>query len=538
MAFAPFGNHFHRRLAKIFFLILAAALLPTALRAQSVPGGRVVLVLPFENHSGNATLNWIGNSFPDTLDRRLNSAGFLTISHDDRVFALTHLGLPGDFRPSRATTIRIAQQLDANYVVIGSFTVAESQIAIQSQVLSIDQLRLSPPVDNTGALDHLYDAENSIAWKVARTIDPNLNVAEQTFLGAGEGAVPLPAFEDYIRGINASSSAEALERLKTAVAAAPNYTAALLALGKQQYLARDYTSASTTLAKVPLSDPQALEANFYLGLARFNAANYAGAYSAFEFVSGRLPLPEVVNNQGVALSRQGKDAVALYQRASAADPSDEDYHYNLAIALWRRGDLQTALQEADACLKLKPNDPEAGSLRAHLSIAPAGSKLDPNSGFAPVERIRRTYSEAAFRQAAFQLDQLRAARMATLPPAERATEYTLVGRDYLTRGLLPQAEQQFQSAIAAEANSAAAHAGLAEVRERSGNAKDARAEAEHSINIQPNVPAFLVLARLDIAQNQLPAAAEDISRALHVEPTNSAALAMRQNLQQRGQSVR
>jgi tetratricopeptide (TPR) repeat protein len=537
MASSPSRNRTHRLLAKIFVLLLAA-LSPAVLIAQSLPGGRVVLVLPFENRSGDATLNWIGNSFPDTLDRRLNSAGFLTISHDDRVFALTHLGLPGDFRPSRATTIRIAQQLDANYVVIGSFTLANGQIAIQSQVLSIARLTLSPPVTGAAALDRLYDAENSIAWKVARTIDPSLNVAEQTFLGAGEGAVPLPAFEDYIRGINASTSAEALQRLKTAVAAAPNYAAALLALGKQQYLARDYTSAAATLAKVPLSDPQALEANFYLGLSRFNAANYAGAYTAFEFLSSRLPLPEVVNNQGVALSRQGKDAVALYQRASAADPSDEDYHYNLAIALWRRGDLQTALQEADACLKLKPNDPEAGSLRAHLSMAPAASKLDPNSGFAPVERIRRNYSEAAFRQAAFQLDQLRAARMATLAPPQRAAEYTTLGREYLSQGLLPQAEQQFQSALAADSNSAAAHAGLAEVRERSGNAKDARAEAQRSLALQANVPALLVLARLDIAQNQLPAAADDISRALHVEPANSAALAMRQSLQQRGQSVR
>jgi tetratricopeptide (TPR) repeat protein len=536
MASAPAGNRSHYRLAKIFPLLLAA-LSPAIASAQSASGGRVVLVLPFENRSGNATLNWIGDSFPDTLDRRLNSAGFLTISHDDRVYALTHLGLPGDFRPSRATTIRIAQQLDANYVVIGGFSLDNGQIDIQSQVLSVNKLTLSPAVTDGGTLDHLYDAENSIAWKVARTIDPSLNVAEQTFLGAG-GAVPLPAFEDYIRGINAPTSAEAIQRLRTAVAEAPNYTAALLALGKQQYLARDYASASATLAKVPLSDPQALEANFYLGLARFNAANYAGAYSAFEFVAGRLPLPEVVNNQGVALSRQGKDAVALYQRASAADPSDEDYHYNLAIALWRRGDLQTALQEADVCLKLKPNDPEAGSLRAHLSIAPTGSRLDSNSGFAPVERIRRNYSEAAFHQAAFQLDQLRAARMATLAPGERATEYTTLGRDYLAQGLLPQAEQQFQSAIAADSNSAAAHAGLAEVRERSGNAKDARAEAQHSINLQANVPALLVLARLDIAQNQLPAAAEDVSRALHVEPTNSAALAMRQNLQQRGQSVR
>jgi tetratricopeptide (TPR) repeat protein len=537
MALAPSGNRLLHRLTKIIFLLLAV-LAPAPLAAQAVPGGRVILVLPFENRSGNATLNWIGDSFPDALDRRLNSAGFLTISHDDRVYSLRHLGLPGDFRPSRATTIRIAQQLDANYVVIGSFTLASGQIAIQSQVLSIDKLTLSPPVTGGADLDRLYDAENSIAWKVARTIDPTFNVAEQTFLGAGEGAVPLPAFEDYIRGINAPTSAEALQRLKTAVAAAPNYAAALLALGKQQFLARDYTSAATTLAKVPLSDPQALEANFYLGLARFNAANYAGAYTAFEFLAVRLPLPEVVNNQGVALSRQGKDAVALYQRASDADPSDEDYHYNLAIALWRRGDLQTALHEADLALKLKPNDPEAGSLRAHLSIAPAGSKLDPNGGFAPVERIRRNYSEAAFRQAAFQLDQLRATRMATLPPAQRATEYTELGSEYLAQGLLPRAEQQFQFALAADPNSAAAHAGLAEVRERSGNAKDARAEAQHSINLQPNVPALLVLARLDIAQNQLPAAADDVSRALHVEPANSAALAMRQSLQQHGQSVR
>ncbi len=537
MALALSGNRSHHPLAKIVFLTLAA-LAPATLAAQTLTGGRVVLVLPFENRSGNATLNWIGNSFPDTLDRRLNSAGFLTISHDDRVYSLTHLGLPGDFRPSRATAIRIAQQLDANYVVIGSFTLASGQIAIQSQVLSIGKLTLSPPVTDGAPLDRLYDAENATAWKVARTIDPTFNVAEQTFLGAGEGAVPLPAFEDYIRGINAPTPAEALQRLRTAVAAAPSYAAALLALGKQHYVARDYTAAATTLAKVPLSDPQALEANFYLGLARFNAANYAGAYNAFEFLASRLPLPEVVNNQGVALGRQGKDAVALYQRASAADPSDEDYHYNLAIALWRRGDLPTALQEADACLKLKPNDPEAGSLRAHLSIAPAGSKLDPNGGFAPVERIRRNYSEAAFRQAAFQLDQLRAARMATQPPIQRATEYTELGHEYLAQGLLPRAEQQFQSALAADSNSAAAHAGLAEVRERSGNAKDARAEAQHSINIQPNVQALLVLARLDMAQNQLPAAAEDVSRALHVEPANSAALAMRQSLQQRGQSVR
>jgi TolB-like protein len=104
--------------------VFASIAAPPRQQAQgsTLPGGRVVLVLPFDNRSGNPSLNWIGDSFPDTLNKRLNSSGFLTISRDDRAFALDHLGLPAGFRPSRATTIRIAQQLDANFVVVGSYT--------------------------------------------------------------------------------------------------------------------------------------------------------------------------------------------------------------------------------------------------------------------------------------------------------------------------------------------------------------------------------------------------------------------------------
>jgi tetratricopeptide (TPR) repeat protein len=507
-------------------------------RAQEACG-RVVLVLPFDNHSGDASLNWIGNSFPDTFDKRLESAGFLTISHDDRAFAYDHLGLPVDFRPTRATTIRIAQQLDANYVVFGSFTVADGRISIQAKVLSIDKLRLSPAIEDSAELSRLFDAENAVAWKVAKSLDPKFAVSEPTFLAA-PGAVPLPAFEDYIRGINATTDAERLKRLQGAVTLVPNYAAALLALGKQQFAARNFDGAAVTLAKVPQTDRVALEANFYLGLARFNTADYAGAQKAFAFVQARLPLPEVVNNDGVALSRQGKDGVEQFRKATAADPSDEDYHYNLAIALYRRGDIAGAAREAETALRLKPSDNEAIQFLAQLKQAAPGTKLVASAdttGFSPVERIRRNYSETGFRQAAFQLDQVRAMRLEMLPPAERAVEYTQLGRQYLAQGLLPEAETQFQYALAADANSADAHAGMAQLAEKSGDATKARDEAKTSLIMNPNVPALLVLARLDMADKQMAASADDVSRALQIEPTDAHAIALKLVLQQRGQTV-
>lgn len=514
--------------------------------------GRVVLVLPFDNRSGQPNLDWIGDSFPDTLNQRLTSAGFLTISTDDRQYALDHLGLPADFKPSRASTIRIAQTLDANFVIVGSYTVSKGHIAVQAQVLNVDKLNLSQALNDSSELPRLFDVENSIAWTIAKHIDPHFNVALQTFLSAA-GGVPLSSFENYIRGISAASPQEQIKRLQMAIALTPNYPAALLALGKVQFTRREYDQAAVTLAKIPHSDRRALEAGFYLGLARFNSGKYADAESAFAFVASRLPLPEVVNNQGVASSRQGHNAVPLFQRASTADPNDADYHYNLAVSLLRQGDFAGAQRAVDEALKLRPTDKEAAMLKARIrsgrslnpspatstkaASASAAAPASDDSDFDPLERIRRTYSEASFRQAAFQLDQMRAMRLANLPPAKQALEYIQSGNDYLAQGLIPEAEQEFQAAIAADPSSADAHTGLAQIRERTGNTDDARAEAQTSLKLHPTADAYVVLAKIELEAKQMDASAADVSNALKLDSKKPAALAMRQALLARGQRI-
>ena len=187
------------------------------------------------------------------------------------------------------------------------------------------------------------------------------------------------------------------------------------------------------------------------------SGNYPRAEEAFAAVARVLPLPEVVNNQAVALSRRSKDAAAaipLFRQATAADPTDADYHFNLAVSLHRHGDQAEALTELAQAIKLHPADSEAKSAQEAWKSNSTASD--------PLERIKRNYNGAAFRQAALMLDQVEDARLAALPGPQRAARLASSAREKLNRGLLLEAERGFQAALAADTSSDEAKAGLAE----------------------------------------------------------------------------
>jgi tetratricopeptide (TPR) repeat protein len=507
--------------------------------------GRLVLVLPFENRSGDKSNDWMGSAFPDVLNRRLSSAGFLTIGRGDRLYAFDHLGLPTDLQPTRATAIRIAQTLDADYVVFGHFArgtdAAPNQLTAEALTLDVSGLRLSEPIEQQGDADHLVQMINSLSWKVARQLNPALGVDEQTFIAADRN-LHTEAFRDYIQGLVAADPKEDIGHLRDAVKLDPEFAPAWLALGRTYFADEDYDDAATTLGHLPADDPNALEADFYRGLAYFYTGNYREAEDAFAFVSTRLPLPEVVNNQGVAASRRGKDSGALFEQAIAADPRDPDYHFNLAIALAHRNDTAGALKELNEVLTLRPGDSEAQSYASQLKN-PTSTGANPDPGHAvadtqgPLTRIKRGYSEAGFRQAAFELEQVQQMRLASLAPAERAAQLVRDGDQFFQRGLVLEAEREYREALKADAQSALAHAGLAAVRERDGEGDAARQEARASIQLAPNVPAYLVLARLDLQANQLSAAASDVSQALRVDQESASAKGMKLALERRGQTL-
>ena len=502
---------------------------------------RLLLVLPFDNRTGQASLDWVSEAVSETFNQRLGASGFDIIARDDRQYALEHLGLPLSFQPSRATAIRLAQTLDADDVIVGSYTMQNGNLHVAAQMLDVNALRLSAPVTQDGPLDHMLDVLDSLAWHVARELDPKFPLPENSFLAAGAN-LHLNGFENYIRGIIETNPAERLRHLKIAVAENPKYSPAWLALGMTNFSDQQFDAAAAALGHLRKNDRAALQAEFYRGLAFFYTGHYDQAEEAFAFVAGQLPLPEVVNNQGVAASRRGHDGGALFQEAITGDPHDPDYSFNLAIALARRGDTRNALDAVAQALKLRPQDSEAISLQNTLrqpppppAAVPGSAVQDPGAAAPaqrnlPLERIKRGFNDASFRQAASEVEETEAQRLATLPPAEQANALAKEGKTYLGRGLLLEAEREFQLALVADTNNAEAHAGLAEVRRRNGDDALARAEAQSSIKLQPNAAAWLTLARLDRTAHQLPAARDDVNHALQLEPGNSDAHGLQQAL--------
>jgi tetratricopeptide (TPR) repeat protein len=481
-------------------------------------------VLPFDNRSGQPSLEWIREAAPEILSRRFASAGFAPMSRTDRMYALDHLGLPEGFHPSRASSLKLAETLDADSIVVGSYMTDGTSIVAEASLVDVAHLRMSQAVTARGEMRDLIAVFDSLAWKLTRQLDPNFSVAQETFVAAGAG-LHLDAFEQYIRGISEPDQAERLRHLNQSVQLDPSFSLAWMSLGREDYVSQQYEQAAAAFAKVGRNEPDALEAGFYRGLALVFSGDYPRAEQAFRDVARILPLAEVMNNQAVAVSRQDHDGAALFRQAVTADPNAADYHFNLAVSLKRRGNTGEALTELAQCLKLRPNDSEALSLQAAWK-APAGQQgtgLDPDFRADPLERIARNFDAGAFRQAALMLDQVDGARLAELTPRERALKLSSQAKDYFGRGLLLEAERLYLSAQAADDKVAEAHAGLAEVRERTGDTEAASKEARTALKLQPSADAYLVLGRLDLAAGRLEESNHEAGEALKLNPTSQAA---------------
>ncbi len=539
--------HRHWVLFALFLLLL-----PAIAVGQPAPGTETVLVLPFDNSTHQPGLEWISEAFPEVLGQRLNTQSLFLISRDDRQTAFDRMGIPVNLHASRATLYRIAAQLDADFILLGSFSFDGQTFTARAQVLDMKALRLSPDQVESGPLNDLIGIQTALAWDVLRLMRPKFSEPRQAFLRRAP-AIRLDAFENFIRGVLASPNAERIRYLKVAVGIDPNYAQAILLLAKTCFAAHDYEQAALWFAKLPPGDPSFSEASFLLGLSEYHLGHFDKASAAFKATAERVPLTEVLNNIGVAENRRGRhDAADYFQKAVKVDPSDPDYHFNLAVALYRKGDIAGAQRQLRETLSRRPADSEARQFQESLAAGLASaSPIGANSSSAglasaaahpaavsvPLTRIKRNYDESSYRQLAVELQNAFDASIGKAKPSERPALRLERARQFLATGAASEAESQFRESLAQEPDNPAAHAGLAHALLLENKFPEARREAAAALALRANAEAFLVLARADLHDQDRDGALRNLQSALALEPEGEDAKAVEQEIQNQGSEL-
>ncbi len=378
-----------------FFVLVCSAV-----RAETV------LVLPFANHSSSANLDWVGESIAESVGDALSSEGLLVLDRADRLEACRRLSLRPGAELTKASMIKIGQSLDASSLIFGTFEVlpppngkeqTKGSLRITARVVNLKHSHQSPEFGQTGALEDLASLEVRLGYEALATFHPKTMPSRDDFVRA-RPSVRIDAVESYIRGLMAASPEQRHRYFTQAARLDEHYSQPCYQLGKTYWEKKDYKIAAGWLARVARSDPHFLEAQFFLGLSRFQLGDFANAAASFELVSQSVPLNEVFNNLGAALSREDNPAGALanFQKALDGDSGDPDYHFNLGYARWRAGNFTEAAASFREVLNRNPDDEEAAEFLARAQKQEGPRPADPKSEAR--ERLKTNYDEAAYRQ--------------------------------------------------------------------------------------------------------------------------------------------
>ena len=552
------------RLAVVLALcaVAAAAQQPATTRAVRAPASQgIFLVFPFENEGANPRLDWLCEGLEELTIQRLSAAGQQVYSHAGRTTELDRYGLPPAAKFSHATMLRIAADLDADFVVFGKFSSDGESLSVETHLLRVSPTALSAPVRETGPLESLMELQERLAWKLLAANDKRfpLNLAEFSKL---QRPLRLDAFEHYIRGVLANEDETRIRELRESVKLEPDWPEPALALGLVYFSKRDCDSALPWLARVPAGNSRGAEAMFTTGVCRLLMNQPDKAEEAFLSLQNNLKndlvagaeLPEILNNLALAQARRGNttSAASGLLRSLDLDPEEDDYPFNLGLLYLRGNDATTAAKYFREASDREPENPEDRALLIY-SLEKAGNKseateernaaleaLGPNA-LPPVKpetfaRLDRIVTELDIATLQLQVASHNATSVtASLPAAtsETASPSALVrkGRQELAAGRLDAAEAGFRAALASAPKEASAHRGLAEVLRRRNKRDEAVQELQAALEQRDSAVDRTTLARIYLEQRKPDLAKAELARALKLAPNYTEARQLQERLQ-------
>ena len=527
--------------------------------AATNPSG-VYLVFPFENDGSSPHLDWLGEGLEQLTISRLSAGGEQVYSRAGRIGELERYGLPASAKLSHATMLRMAQDLDADDVIIGSFHSDGTTLTMQARILVVNPAALLPEVKESGPLDSLMDLTTRLVWKLLSNRDRAHALTAADF-AKKQRPLRLDAFEHYIRGLMAAEDEAKIRELKEAARLEPNWADPDYALGDAYFTRNDCDSALPWFARVPKGHDRYVEASFSSAVCRLQLAQPDRAEEAFRALQSSTqgsPIsmedsPELLNDLALAKARQGNLAGAAsdLRRALEIGPDEDDYAFNLGLLALRANDLNGAANYFRDAIDREPDNPEDRALlifvlekagkkdEAEEERSAAAEAFGPNGipavhidakspeSWSKLERLRTELDTAELRP------ELRVATSSAdgATAASSANAHVRNGRQAMASKNLETATSEFQAALALNSRSAAAHRGLGEIARQQGRLDDAAKELQLSLKARDSASVRTALARIYLDQKKPEQARAEVERALKLAPNYAEAKQLLEHLQ-------
>lgn len=567
-----------RSLSAFLFALLFAA----AARAN---GSDTIVIMPFENVSGRAEYNWIGESFSASLADLLEKPGLVVIRSDERNVAYKQEGLPPTAILTRATMIKIAERAGANLVILGTYRinderdrsseqpqpptqgqvqkVSDSQekkiertISITARFVDIREGRLISEFNIGGDLFDLQKFQGRLAYEILYKRNPALPYSTDEILTQATLA-PIGAFENFIKGTLTKDRKAQIDFLEHAIKefndkAKARYIPAIFELGRIHYEAGEYKEALDLLTLIGERDPRYDEAQFYTGVAQNALGQTDAALASQQNLAAILPLYEVYNNIGALLLKKNRvqDAINHLKPAHEVAPRDTDTLFNLGYAYYLAKDYAKAAGTLRQGLDRRPEDGEAHYVLSKSLLA-LGDKDGANEAAnqakklltsyaqwetkgAPVlARLKTTFSKANYYRYKRDKDERVNATNSTAEMTqaeqwlEKARTAFFAGRDDETfaaiEKLLQMTPQSYEG-----------HLLMARVYERRGDFDRSVNALKAALFWNPRlVAAHVLTGRISVLKNDCAGAEAALNKALQINPTDQDALALKRLVEQK-----
>src|SRR5262245_14047380 len=258
---------YNRSVLRRVLICLSFAML--AAGAATSAEARTVLIFPFENVSGDRSLDWLGEGISELFVEKLQfEPGTYVFPRDERLAAYEKLGIPETTLASRATQLKIGWEIGADKIIVGRFSGTADDFKISAHAVDMELSRASEEVTVRGKLQDIMSLTAELGAK--------MNMGGPTTVSH-----PQSAFENYVRGLLSPDPMKQVSFLETAIRQDPEYVPAVLALGHVYHLERDFANSNKSLQKVTRLGPELVQAQFLMGLNYFYLGDYARSIAIY-----------------------------------------------------------------------------------------------------------------------------------------------------------------------------------------------------------------------------------------------------------------